>query len=76
MNAMKSMFTSWKTALPGALTLVCGASEVMDLLPDAYQKVAIGFCMMMVGLGLVVAKDADRSNAPAPTAQPQKVTNG
>lgn len=73
MEKVRLMFANWKTAIPGVLILLCGGSSYMDLIPAAWQMSANGFCMLMTGLGLIAAKDADKSNSPKAVATPTTV---
>ncbi len=73
-----SLAGSWKTSLLGGLALVCSGSEVLGVLPEKYQATATGACMILMSLGLIAAKDANKTNAPNPTTTPQtlSVTTG
>ena len=64
---MKLFFANWKTTVPGILVLLCGGTQYFDMLPANWANGAMAFCSLMVALGLIAAKDADRSNAPVPT---------
>ena len=60
---VKSMFASWKTAAIGALAVICGGSHLAGLIPDQYVAVVDGVCTVLVGLGLIAAKDGDVSHS-------------
>jgi len=72
-NTVKLMFTNWKTAIPGLLAVACGGSSVMGVIPEPYQEKAGAVCGLLLAFGLIAAKDADKSNAPAPTSAPNAV---
>ena len=65
-DKVKTMMTSWKTGLIGLLTVACGSGEAFGLLPDKYAAMAPAICTILIGLGFVAAKDADKSHAPVP----------
>lgn len=70
---IKGMLLNWKTTLAGVTVLLCGGSSVLELLPPQWQTIASGVCTIAVGLGFIVAKDSDKSNATAPSATPVAV---
>ena len=70
---MKLFFANWKTTVPGILVLLCGGTSYLDMLPDQWSKGAMAFCSLMVALGLIAAKDADKTNSPVPTTAPIQV---
>lgn len=57
---------SWKTGVVGGLTLICGATEIIGMLPEKYSMGLMKVCLTLVGLGLIAAKDSNVSHAPAP----------
>lgn len=66
-----SLAGSWKTSLLGALALMCSGSELIGLLPEKYKGTMTGVCMILVSLGVIAAKDFNKTNAAAalPTTQ-------
>jgi len=69
----QSIKTSWWPAVCGLLALICEGSAMAGLLPEDYQGAMRGVCMVLVSLGLIGAKQANKTNAPEPTATAQKV---
>jgi hypothetical protein len=78
LNRIFSLAGSWKTSLLGALGFVCSTSELLGALPDEYQARAMAACLMLTSLGLIAAKDANKTHSPKPTTTPQtlSVTTG
>ena len=62
----KSLSTNWTTSVPGLLAGICGATELFELLPDAWRVKAMSVCAILVAIGLIAAKSANVSNAPKP----------
>lgn len=73
MQTLIAMFSNWKTAVPGALSIVCGSADLMGLIPPPYQNAAIHVCLFLLAIGVIAAKDADKSNAVNPTAVAQTI---
>lgn len=74
MQTLIAMFTNWKTAVPGALSIACGSADLMGLIPAPYQNAAIHVCLFLLAIGVIAAKDADKSNAANPTAVAQTIS--
>lgn len=72
-DKLVTFFSNWKTAVPGLLAALCATSEYFELLPDSWRLKATAICTFLVAMGLIAAKDADRSNAPRPEPVAQKV---
>jgi hypothetical protein len=70
-DKVKTLLASWKTTATGLLAVACGAGEYFGLLPDKYAAIAPAVCTILVGLGLVAAKDGDKSHAPVPADAPK-----
>jgi len=71
---MKLFFSNWKTSAPALLAMLCaGDSLAFHLMPEAWAAKASAFCIFMVSIGLIAAKDADKSNAPRPESSPVTV---
>lgn len=68
-----SLAGSWKTTLLGALALMCSGSELIGLLPEQYRGTMTGVCMILVSMGVIVAKDYNKTNAAIVTTQTQTV---
>jgi hypothetical protein len=68
-----SLAGSWKTTLLGALALMCSGSELIGLLPEQYRGTMTGVCMILVSMGVIVAKDYNKTNAAIITPQTQTV---
>lgn len=68
-----SLAGSWKTSLLGAMALVCSGTELIGLLPDQYKGTMTGVCMILVSLGVIAAKDFNKTNAAIVTPQTQTV---
>lgn len=69
---LKSLATSWKTTACGVLAALCATSSLLELMPPQWSGAAQGFCMILVSLGVIAAKDANVSHSEQP-ADPQKV---
>lgn len=69
---MTNLLTSWKTTLMGGIAMLCAANEMIDALPAKWAGTLRGACGIAIALGLIAAKDADKSNAanPVETAKP------
>jgi len=67
---VEAFVRNWKTSIPGALSIACGSAEYFEVLPPNYKQSAIAFCALMVGLGLIAAKDADKTGIA--TSQPKE----
>lgn len=68
-----SLAGSWKTSLLGALALMCSGTELIGLLPEQYKGTMTGVCMVLVSMGVIVAKDYNKTNAAIVTTQTQTV---
>lgn len=68
-----SLAGSWKTSLLGAMALVCSGTELIGLLPDQYKGTMTGVCMILVSLGVIAAKDFNKTNAIVATSTPQTI---
>lgn len=64
---MGSIFSSIKTTVIGFVTVVCGGAHLAGMIPADYIEVVNGACGVLIGLGLIAAKDANVSNAANPT---------
>lgn len=64
---IKAFFLNWKTSMPALLAMACVAdSEFFKVLPEEYEAVAKSVCTILLALGLLAAKDADKSNSSQP----------
>lgn len=70
---LTSLAGSWKTSLLGGLALLCSGSDVLGLLPEKYAHAMSGLCMILVSLGVIAAKDFNKTNAVVATTVPQTV---
>lgn len=60
-------FTNWKTSVPALLAMACaGDSLFFHMMPEDWASKATALCVFLVSIGLIAAKDADKSNAPNP----------
>ena len=73
-DKLKLFVSSWKTTLPGMLAALCASGEYFDLLPESWKTKAVATCTFLVAIGLIAAKDADKSNAPVPSASAVKIS--
>lgn len=66
-DKLKLFFTNWKTAVPGLLAAVCASDSLFfGFLPEAWHAKGTALCVFLVAMGLIAAKDADKSNASNP----------
>lgn len=65
---VKSLITNWTTSIPSLLAFLCGAAELIGLIPDEYERYAVAACTFLLATGLAAAKSAGVSNAPKPVA--------
>ena len=57
-------FTNWKTSVPAILALVCASDSMyFKLLPPEWEAKAGALCTFLVAMGLLAAKDADKTNS-------------
>jgi hypothetical protein len=68
LDKLKVFATNWKTGLPGLIALVCASDQLIHFLPDVAAQYLLASCGFAVAVGLIAAKDADRSTAPVPSA--------
>ncbi len=74
-DKFKLLMANWKTSIPGLLTVACATDmTALHFIPDQYKAKAYATCMFLTGIGLIGAKDADRSNAPVPKAESKVVS--
>lgn len=66
MDKLKLFFTNWKTGIPGMIALVCASDQVFQLLPETISKYLLASCGFAVAVGLIAAKDADKTNSQHP----------
>lgn len=64
---IKLFFVNWKTAVPGALAGICAADEFFGYMPETWQVKSRAVCVFLIAMGLIAAKDADKSNAVNPS---------
>lgn len=60
---MRSIFSSIKTTVIGFVTVICGGAHLAGMIPADYTAVVNGACGVLIGLGLIAAKDANVSNS-------------
>ena len=72
-DKLKLFFSNWKTAVPGSIALVCASDQLIHFLPEDVAHYLVAACGFAVAVGLIAAKDADRSNAPIPSAASVRV---
>lgn len=60
---MGSIFSSIKTTVIGFVTVICGGAHLAGMIPADYTEVVNGACGVLIGLGLIAAKDANVSNS-------------
>lgn len=76
-------FKNWKTSVPALLAVLCAAdSEWLHVLPDDWASHARATCVFLLALGLIGAKDADKTHSkivvepqPDPVTVPVENTN-
>lgn len=73
LEKMTSLAGSWKTTMLGVLALLCSGTEMIGLLPENYKGALTGVCMVLVSMGIIVAKDFNKTNAIMATRVPQTV---
>lgn len=63
-DKVKVYFSSWKTTIPALLAMACAAdSAFFNMMPEQWEAKASAFCALMLALGLIAAKDADKTNS-------------
>lgn len=68
---LKLFFSNWKTSIPGVLALLCATDSVyLHVLPPEWEAKAGALCIFLVSIGLIAAKDGDKTNSG--TAGPTK----
>ena len=70
---MQAFLSSMKTTVLGFVAVVCGGAHLAGMIPDNWMEVVNGACGILIGFGLIAAKDANVSNAVNPTAVSHKV---
>jgi hypothetical protein len=74
MDAFKTFFVSnWKTSLAGFVALVCASDQLLQILPATVSQYLFASCGFAVAVGLIAAKDGDKSNAPVPSVSAVRV---
>lgn len=63
---MSAFLTSAKTTILGFVAVICGGAHLAGMIPDNWMEVVNGICGVLIGLGLIAAKDANVSNAVNP----------
>lgn len=66
-DKIKLFFTNWKTGVPGLIALVCASDQLLHVLPETVSTYLLASCGFAVAVGLIAAKDADKTNAANPT---------
>lgn len=73
MEKLKLFFSNWKTGVPGIIALACASDQFFQVLPESISKYLIASCGFAVAVGLIAAKDADKTNSQRPgDTQPVK----
>lgn len=71
LTKLKIFFSNWKTTVPGLLALLCATDSVyLHVLPPDWEAKAGALCIFLVSVGLIAAKDGDKTNSG--TAGPAK----
>ena len=70
---MNAIFSSMKTTAIGFVTVLCGGAHLAGVIPANWIEVVNGACGILIGMGLIAAKDANVSNAVNPTPVSHKV---
>lgn len=79
MFSIKNILASWQTSLMGLPLVLTSLSKVIEILLSGAPWYAIfgaqEFKDLVIGIGLMLAKDAGKTNAgnPVPVAQPAPV---
>lgn len=73
MTTLRACLANWKTTLFGGLGLLCGIPDLLGVFPPEWHPIALGVCTTLVSLGLITAKDSDKSNASSPTDTPHSI---
>lgn len=60
---MESIFSSLKTTVIGFVTVICGGAHLAGVIPENWMEVVNGVCGVLIGFGLIAAKDANVSNS-------------
>lgn len=68
MEKVKLMLANWKTTGMGLLTLLCASDSTLHFLPESMEKYLLASCGFFIAIGLIAAKDSDKSNAETPSA--------
>ncbi len=71
---IKLFFTNWKTSVPALLAMACASDSLaFHIMPEDWAAKGTALCIFMVSIGLIAAKDADKSNASTPNPVAQSV---
>lgn len=67
---------NWKTSVPAGLAVACdGLATFTNVVPDEYMKYAHALCVFLLAVGLIGAKDADKTHSKVIVQpQPEPVT--
>ncbi len=76
MDKIILFFKNWKTSVPAGLALACdGLATFTNIIPDEYMKYAHATCVFLLAVGLIGAKDADKTHSKVVVEpQPEPVT--
>ena len=66
-DKVKAFAANWKTSIAGLIALLCASDQLIHFLPDVAAQYLLATCGFAVAIGLIAAKDADKSNAAHPT---------
>ncbi len=76
---MKSIFTNIQTTVAGVIAVLTGLGLVGGALKStmeghfSWEAFGVAFAAIAGGIGLIMAKDGNKSNAPSPTPEAGKV---
>ncbi len=67
LDKLKVFLANYKTTVPGILALLCGLdSEFFKFMPPEWEEHATRICLILVAMGVIAAKDADKTGAGKP----------
>lgn len=70
---MGTIFSSIKTTVAGIGVLLCSGASYAEILPAKFNSLLVLVCGVLIAFGLIVAKDANKSNAQIPVEKANTV---
>ena len=69
MTSLKAFFAHLDTTVIGILSLVCGSSALLGIIPPPYGQLAVAACTTLNGLGFIMAASARKVEADKAASQ-------